>query len=126
MIKKQKFLMPRQQMKHVRSVMCWQVAGGCYEGYAKLTKVLCDHYGIQCIAVISNSHMWNGVKINGAWYIVDVTWNDNGYDIRAYLLKGSKNVTDEDHAISNSFYVRRGENGEKIPVTEYVSLMPRQ
>lgn len=56
------------------------------EGYAKAFKVLCDNLGIPCIlisgVVIQNGkqegHMWNGVQIDGKWYLTDVTWDDGG------------------------------------------------
>ncbi len=53
-------------------------------GYAKAFKVLCNQYGIPCILVSGQgngnngweAHMWNYVKLNGSWYAVDCTWDD--------------------------------------------------
>ncbi|MCR5204581.1 MAG: hypothetical protein K6E47_05965 [Lachnospiraceae bacterium] len=28
----------------------------------------------------ANAHIWNYVKVNGSWYHIDATWNDNDYD----------------------------------------------
>ena len=45
-------------------------------GYTKLYVMLCNYYGIDCVAVTSENHAWNQVRYNDAWYIVDVTWDD--------------------------------------------------
>lgn len=50
------------------------------EGYAKAFKVLCDKKGIPCVLISGyangGAHMWNGVLLNGSWYMMDVTWDD--------------------------------------------------
>lgn len=51
------------------------------EGYAKAMKVICDQLNIPCALVCGKAtsgefHMWNAVRINGVWYLVDSTWND--------------------------------------------------
>lgn len=70
-------------------------------GYAKAFKVLCDNIGVECILVqgkanggdLSDSfeeHLWNYVKLDGAWYAVDLTWDDSGDGNRdIYFLVGS-------------------------------------
>lgn len=60
--------------------------GPVCEGYARAFKVLCDKVGIPCVLVdgkakdkpasAGEDHMWNYVQLDGAWYAVDVTWND--------------------------------------------------
>lgn len=60
------------------------------QSYAFALKYLCDEANIPCTVVISSTHMWNLVKLNGKWYIVDTTWNDNYKD--AYI---SANVKDK-------------------------------
>lgn len=53
-------------------------------GYAKAFKLLCNYYGYTCILVSGTAnnqgkyapHMWNYVKLDGNWYAVDVTWDD--------------------------------------------------
>lgn len=51
------------------------------EGYAEAFQLLCDKADIPCIAVSGTAegelHKWNAVKLGGAWYYVDVTWDDN-------------------------------------------------
>ena len=55
------------------------------DGYAKAFKLLCDRAGIPCVIVAGNAqqggrdepHAWNYVQMeDGAWYAVDVTWDD--------------------------------------------------
>lgn len=67
------------------------------EGYAKSFKVLCDQFGIPCVLIggrvlsTGEGHMWNGVQLNGKWYLVDVTWDDVSSGIRqTYLMAGAK------------------------------------
>lgn len=45
-------------------------------GYTKLYTMLCNYFGIDCIAVTSTDHAWNEVRYGDHWYIVDVTWDD--------------------------------------------------
>lgn len=55
------------------------------EGYARACKYILDDLNIPCIIACgigknsegkTESHAWNYVKVNGAWYALDVTWND--------------------------------------------------
>lgn len=80
-------------------------------GYSFALKVLCDRADIPCLVIIgsvgSAFHAWNYVQIDGAWYAVDVTWNDppvanqhgnrivkalSGYESEEYLLVGKSTV----------------------------------
>ena len=58
---------------------------GVCEGIAKTVKILCDQLGIWCILVISEAnpeknikyrHAWNIVKIGGAYYHLDATFDN--------------------------------------------------
>lgn len=53
---------------------------GVCESYATAYEILLAQVGIQSIFVGSNAinHAWNMVNIDGAWYHVDVTWDDGG------------------------------------------------
>lgn len=57
----------------------------CCEGYARAAKFIFDKAGIESALISGNAtnsaghsdgHMWNAVHINGAWYHLDVTWDD--------------------------------------------------
>ena len=96
---------------------------GCCESYARLTKLLCDLLDVECIIVDGYDHMWNQVKIDGKWYIVDTTWGDRG-DVADewFFLIGSDSVKDEHHTIVNYDFYRYDENGNRIPITEYACM----
>ncbi len=53
------------------------------EGYAKAMQLLLHRASITATVVMGQSledresHMWNLVKINGAYYYIDATWDDN-------------------------------------------------
>ncbi len=86
--------------------------GPVCEGYARALKLLCQELDIPCVlaegsAVVSangtpGGHMWNLVQVDGAWYAVDVTWNDpyvstkdvpvSGYESTEFALLGSQTM----------------------------------
>lgn len=58
---------------------------GVCEGIAKTVKILCDQLGIWCIVVFQEAnpeknikyrHAWNIVKIGGAYYHLDATFDN--------------------------------------------------
>ncbi len=53
-------------------------------GYAKTFQYLCNRAGIENTCVFGDAggegHMWNLVKLDGEWYAVDTTWDDNTVD----------------------------------------------
>lgn len=66
------------------------------EGYAKCYKLLMNKAGIETQEVVGrytdvngkeHGHAWNLVKLNGNWYHVDVTWDDENFDERNSSLK---------------------------------------
>ena len=77
------------------------------EGYSKAMKYILDAANIPCVIACgiaqnssgeTESHAWNYIKIDGAWYAVDSTWDDpvilgTGYISDSvytkYFLKGS-------------------------------------
>lgn len=79
------------------------------EGYARAFQLLCNKANIDCVLLSgtadSDNHAWNGVKIGGDWYQIDVTWDDVDdfiYDSHEYF-----NLTDslmyEDHTLSPKY-----------------------
>ena len=102
--------------------------GPVCEGYAKAFKVLCDAEKIPCVLVDgmavnstgkAESHMWNYVQLQGAWYGVDVTWNDpaggenaaiSGVESQKWLLVGADTKIGsrsflQSHPVRNLVYV---------------------
>ncbi|MCI8488939.1 MAG: hypothetical protein HFJ04_01570 [Lachnospiraceae bacterium] len=46
-------------------------------GYSQAMQLLMNGAGIDCAVVTSKDHEWNIIRLNGTWYYVDITWNDN-------------------------------------------------
>ena len=90
------------------------------EGYAKSFQYLMDELGFENTIVIgtgtnskneTENHAWNYVKLNGAWYAVDVTWDDpiiigggklSDSSRYKYFLKGSETMS-KNHVVSEKF-----------------------
>lgn len=94
------------------------------EGYAEAFQILCQKAGIPCEIVTGSAtsdgvnyiaHAWNMVQIDGAWYQVDVTFDDpiidgtSAYEDGSNLSRGYYLVTDAiiylDHIADNARYV---------------------
>ena len=86
-------------------------------GYASTFQLLMDLSGIECVTVRGMSHggtsehAWNLVKLDGAWYGVDTTWDDPvaDFEIPAALAHKYFNVTssflrENDHFWDESAY----------------------
>lgn len=71
---------------------------GTCAAYRSAYKMLLDRVGIVNERCTGNGHEWNIVKLNGKWYHIDATWDDdNYYDKRLYF-----GLTDELMAIAHS------------------------
>lgn len=88
---------------------------GCCEAYSKLTMLLLRDLGINCVTVSSSDHMWNEVKINGRWYTLDTTWNDNGHSADSdYLAKAQNVYKDSHHKRLNYSYLKKSADGKTV------------
>ena len=62
------------------------------DGYAKAFSLLCNMEGIDCIRVTgklsSEGHAWNKVKIDGIWYVVDITNTELSANYTAKVIHG--------------------------------------
>ncbi len=47
------------------------------DGYAKAFKLILNKMGIECDVVYNDTHAWNTVKLDGNWYVVDLTCDDS-------------------------------------------------
>ncbi|MBO5065457.1 MAG: hypothetical protein J6D06_05010 [Clostridia bacterium] len=45
-------------------------------GYAKAAQYLYNLLGIECVYIVSDTHAWNLIKLEGDYYHLDVTWGD--------------------------------------------------
>lgn len=78
------------------------------EGYARAFQMLLNGLGIDCVDVIGRSqdqmHIWNAVKLDGEWYHVDVTWDDQEESYARHLYCNvNEDYLREDHSISPLF-----------------------
>ena len=76
------------------------------EGYSKAFMYLCQSVGIPCICVAGTGngekHMWNMLQLDGEWYNMDVTWDDDG-DYNYFCIPTSQLTID--HRFNNPFTV---------------------
>ena len=79
---------------------CLRKQKGVCGGYAYMYRDLCKAAGLNCEVVIGQAyfqgknrgHAWNGVKLNGKWYHVDVCWDDTGAPTYEFFLIGSDSM----------------------------------
>ena len=100
---------------HVHSAYGALVQGKAVcEGYAKAFQVVLRRAGIQSFLITGSSvnpstgtsegHAWNAVRIDGKYYHVDVTWDDQGDNLfYAYFNKSTAAIR-EDHTIDEPAY----------------------
>lgn len=80
-------------------------------GYSMAYEMLCNSMGVDTIAVTSNNHEWNKVRVNDSWYNVDCTWDDNDSTPVMY-----NNFMKNDQQF--------GENSAHIPVEKWNEYLP--
>ena len=60
------------------------------EGYARTAELIFSLCNLDSYYVVGDTseggHAWNLVKVEGKYYQLDITWNDNEYQPNAYLL----------------------------------------
>ncbi len=61
------------------------------DGYADAVDLMCYLAGIDCIRIIGWSsegvtHAWNKVKVDGQWYNMDATWDDQKTSTQYFLI----------------------------------------
>ncbi len=76
------------------------------QGYSDAFALVMERLGIPCVVVDSEemSHAWNMVLVDGAWYHVDVTWDDPSPDggpdaavSYVFFLRGDEAMTQLGH-----------------------------
>lgn len=74
-------------------------------GYTRAFRDVCEAAGVPCVVVVSDdeAHAWNQINVNGAWYNVDVTWDDaqNTHDYFG--------LSDEDYETRTGFTSSEGQ-----------------
>ena len=84
------------------------------EGYAEALQYLLQRAGIQSFIMLGSSvnpstgtgegHAWNVVRIDGEYYHVDLTWDDQDSDLYHAYFNQTDTVMSEDHAIKVTDY----------------------
>lgn len=84
------------------------------EGYAEALQYLLLRAGIRSFIMLGESkdpssggvvgHAWNAVRIDGSYYHVDLTWNDQGESLYHSYFNLSDSQIREDHTIDDSRY----------------------
>lgn len=63
---------------------------GVCAAYANMYNALCNLFGLRCVEITGTAgggaHAWNAVEVDGAWYLVDVTWDDHSPISYRYFL----------------------------------------
>ena len=76
-------------------------------GYSQAYEMLCNAAGIEAIAVTSEEHAWNKIRVEDSWYNVDLTWDDNSTISYQYFMRsdavylGDKQIYREYHTVSD-------------------------
>jgi|GEM_PF-5599228 len=65
------------------------------EGYARAVSAVCFLLDIPCVQLNSDMHTWNCVYVDGAWKMLDATWNDSTRRTERYFLVDR--IDDADH-----------------------------
>ncbi len=47
-------------------------------GFTKSYQMLCEAVGVEAVAMVSENHGWNAIRLSGEWYLVDVTYGIYG------------------------------------------------
>ena len=75
-----------------------KIASVC-AGFSQSFMLLCNYAGLETVAITSSgkgAHAWNKVRINGYWYITDLTWdNVDGGDTVYTFFNRSDEMMDE-------------------------------
>lgn len=71
------------------------------EGYARTMQLLLSCADMECRLINGEAggtvHMWNLVRVDGNWYHLDPTWNDEGAVVRYDYFNVSDAVIQKDH-----------------------------
>ena len=83
-------------------------------GYAKAMQYLLNRCGIECAYIMSQTHAWNLVKLEGDYYHLDATWGDGSN------TQKDKHYTDEVmygcFCITSEELTRLAEHDPNVPV----------
>ncbi len=97
---------------------------GTCEAYHRAYTMLLNRVGIANGRAEGNGHVWTVAKLDGNWYQIDVTWDDNGYsnhtyenylyfglDDRIMTLVHSDHVSDNNYlsnSLEQNYFIKTG------------------
>ena len=98
-------------------------------GFTKAFSLLLNSQGIENVGVTSNTHAWNEVRINGTWYICDVTWDQNSWPTHQYFNISESELRSYDQTVTyDTFgwwsFGTRGYEWIHTPLSFYSTIRP--
>ena len=96
-------------------------------GYAALFQYYMQQLGIPCAKVRSQTHAWNFLQVNGQYYQMDVTWNDNEVIPHYYNLTNEEMQKISSHTpwdLEKKFIDAHPSTGNQMTYTEYFGNTP--
>ncbi len=98
-------------------------------GFTKAFSLLLNSAGIENVGVTSNSHAWNEVKINGTWYICDLTWDQNSWPTHDYFNISESELRAKDQMVTYNTYgwwsmAQTGNEWVHTPLSFYSTIRP--
>ncbi|CAN5504302.1 hypothetical protein BH10ACT7_BH10ACT7_31130 [soil metagenome] len=93
----------------------WNAKGNLVDGigvcasYSYAFNALANAAGVETVVIngdvlAGGAHAWNKVYIDGAWYSIDVTWNDSP-DVNRYLLISDSGFTDSATRVEGNAWI---------------------
>ena len=117
-----------ENIGYLRTAYALVTHEGVCEGYARSFQYVLNELNIPCVLIHGvqtsgepEAHMWCAVRLSGAWYVVDPTWDDPvGLDAAGNIKATGK---DGDDGYENEKYLLVGQNvvGANWQPSGYVS-----
>ena len=86
-------------------------------GYSDAMQLFLEKFGLKNYKVASESHIWNAVYVDGAWYHLDLTWDD------PVTPDGSQILDDEYFMINTNQLMTRDSNEHSFNYLVYSEVM---
>ena len=82
---------------------CLYLRSSACNGYASSFFLIMKELGIPCTCEFGSAHEWNSVCVDGVWYNIDVTWDDQDHSVvYDYFLKSDIDWQGHHHGNSNA------------------------
>lgn len=90
---------------------------GICTGYSDAMQLFLEKFGIKNYKVASDTHIWNAVYVDGAWYHLDLTWDD------PITPDGTQLLEDEYFMINTNVLTSKGNNEHSFNYLIYSEVM---